>query len=361
MTNKTSAKTAIELSIIQDKRKTKTFIHTKCFKSFSLNEINKIFNSSASKCPFCNKEAIREDFIENKDLDEANNLISTLQGSLEKINNSLNHYFEAKKYFENDSFQKAHRACTSGLDLNIENQIIDLALSKLLAKIKSKLNKNSDSSVTEAEEEFKDEIQKYEDLIKKQILDQDKCESHCLAKTYNKLASAWSRWGDFLYDSENFHDAEEKYNNAIEKNSKGLDLKCNDLDLNIQRAHFVNSLGLIYKNQTEFSKALSKFEEAIKLYEESIKVEEKKNSHSLIVDNIKEYFAKTYINISNTNKDLGNSYYSSKKYREALLVYNKAILMIQKSLEIFVSKYAYLDLSYLYECAGNAVRMLNAL
>ncbi|NGX32669.1 MAG: hypothetical protein K1060chlam4_00719 [Candidatus Anoxychlamydiales bacterium] len=361
MTNKTSAKDAIDFSITQDKRKTKTFIHTKCFKSFSLNEINKIFNSSVSKCPFCNKEAIREDFIENKDLDEANNLISTLQESLEKINKSLNHYFEAEKYFENDSFQKALRACKSGLDLNIEDQIIDLALTKVLSKIESKLNESSDTRVSEAEVEFKDEIQKYEDLIEKQIKDQDKCESNCLAKSYNKLAIAWSKWGDFLYESENFHDAEGKFINAIEKNTKGLELHCNDVDLNIHRAHFVNSLGLIYKNQTQYSKALSKFDEAIKLYEESIKGEEKKNSHSLIVDNIKEDFAKTYINISNTNKDLGNSYYSSKKYREALLEYNKAILMMQKSLEIFASKYTYLDLSYLYECAGNAVRMLNAL
>ncbi|KKL06117.1 hypothetical protein LCGC14_2599230, partial [marine sediment metagenome] len=336
-------------------------MHLKCLKSFSLNEINKIFNSSASKCPFCNKEAIREDFVENKDLDEANNLINKLQESLEKINKSINHYFEAEKYFENDSFQMANRACNSGIEINIDNQIITLALSKLLTKIKSKLNKNTDTRVSEAEEEYKNEIQKYETLVEKQIKDQEKCEANCLAKTYNKLAFAWSKWGDFLYENESFIDAEEKYKKAIEKNIKGLELQCNDVDLNIHQAHFVNSLGLIYKNQTQYSKALSKFDEAIKLYEESIKVEEKKNSHSLIVDNIKEDFAKTYINISNTNKDLGNSYYSSKKYRESLLEYNKAILMIQKSLEIFVSKYAYLDLSYLYECAANAVRMLNTI
>jgi len=290
---------------------------------------------------------------------EAKSLIATLQESLEKIKKTLNYYFEAEKYYENDSFQMAYKTCKSAIDINIDDQVINLALTKLLSKVQSKLNENKDTKVSEAVKEFKDEIKKYEDLIEKQIKDLDKCDDNCLAKSYHKLSFAWSRWGSFLFENECFIDAEEKYKKAIDENAKGLEMKCMDVDLNLYRAHFVNSLGLIYKNQTHYLKALAHFDEAIKLYDQVIKIEEKRDSNSLIVENIKEDFAKTYINISNTNKELANSYYSSKKYKEALLEYNKAILMIQKSLEIYVSKYAYLDLSYLYECAANTVRMLN--
>jgi len=292
---------------------------------------------------------------------ETKNLIIRLQESLEKIKKSLNHYFEAEKYFENDSFQMAYKACKSAIDLNVEDQVITLALSNMLSKIQSKLNENSDAKVSEAEKEFKDEIKKYEELIEKQKRDKNKCESNCLAKSYLNLSLAWHKWGEFLYENEAFIEAEEKYEKALKENTNGLEMHCNDIDLNIHRAHLINGMALIHKNQMQYLKALSKFNEAIKLYEEILTIQKKKNSQSLIIGNIKEDFAKTYINISNTNKDLGNSYYSAKKYKDALGEYNRAILMIQKSLEIFVTKYAYLDLSYLYECAANAVRMINTI
>ncbi len=292
---------------------------------------------------------------------DANNLITTLQESLKKIKKTLHHYFEAQKHFENDSYQKAYKFCKTAIDINIDDQVINIALTKLLSKIERKLHENQDKKVTDAEREFKNEIQKCEKLIERQTKDRDKCTANCLAKSYHRLAIAWSRWGLFLYENENFIDAEQKYKKAIVENSKGLEVQCEDIDLNIHRAHFINGLGLIYKSRAKYLKALSKFDEAIKLYKEALEREKEKDSHSLIVDNIKENFAKTYINISNTKKDLANSYYSEKKYKEALAEYNRAIFMIQKSLEIFVNKYAYPDLSYLYECAANAVRMLDTI